>query len=232
MSIEKRFLILSQGRSGSTLLCSLFDSHPDVTCQFEILEKQRPNFVDWINKRSQRKEVFGFKVKPGQLLNVQDAPVAPFLRGRASEGWRIIHLKRNNRFRQALSNAVLNARKLVGKGSRSCTEHDFIPPIHVDPELLVRRMRFRTELERSEETAITEAGLDGKVFSLSYEDLNDNVQRQVTMNRAFQFIGVWPCQVSTPFFKVTPVNWRDLVTNPDEIAKAVKDTEFASMVIA
>ncbi len=34
---SKQFLIMIQGRSGSSLLCDLLDSHPGVHCQNELL---------------------------------------------------------------------------------------------------------------------------------------------------------------------------------------------------
>lgn len=67
------FVVLSQGRSGTTWLLSMLNSHPDVHCSGEILLKAGSNKEKWSHlenalehMRNSKESAVGFKVMLGQ----------------------------------------------------------------------------------------------------------------------------------------------------------------------
>ena len=227
MDDRKRFLIFTQGRTGSTLLCSLLDSHPGIRCQLEILSDPVDDVPALLDRRSRGVHplTYGFKVKTQQLEGVQRLNAAAFLQIVDADGWQIIHQRRRNIFRIALSNIVLTARKTQQKGAWSRQAADYIAPIYIDPPDLLRGIEFRKNNDATESAAL--AGLP--FHSIDYDDLRTEATRPAAVNAVFQFLGLPDHDATTPFHKVTPPDWRDSVTNPDEIAAALAGTPFERM---
>ena len=227
MDDRTRFLIYTQGRTGSTLLCSLLDSHPGIRCQLEILNDRVADVQSLIDHRSAAADplAYGFKVKAQQLQAVQRVEPAEFLQTVHADGWQIIHLRRRNIFRLTLSNFILNARKQQGKGAFSRRPADFIARIYVDPAELLQRIKFRHANELAETASLS----DLPYFALSYEDIATAQARPAALNGVFQFLGLPDHAASTEFHKVTPEDWRASVTNPAEILDALTDTPFQEM---
>ena len=231
---KRRFCILTQGRAGSTLLCSLLDSHPQIHCDIaEPLQTPRPDFMEWLEmeSRAATTDVWGFKVKPDQLRANGMDPAA-FVRTITANGWDIIHNVRANKFRQALSNEVLHSRKREGLGAYSLTGQNYIGPIHVDPGHLLERMETRARMDNEDQDALGACDSRGLILRASYENLQSLRSRAFSMVMAFRFLGVDPDHLATtPFHKVTPPDWRDAVANADEIAAAVHGHKrFAHML--
>ncbi len=127
--IKKKFVIFGMGRTGSSLLATLMLSHPRVRCEGEIF---RP--LAW--RRSLRslcylwqlypmpylayryscanllrgKDVYGFKLH-AKLDGDQIIHMERFLRHAAQQGWKIIHLRREELFDQLISELAANQTK-------------------------------------------------------------------------------------------------------------------------
>lgn len=112
--LPQRFVILAQPRTGSTYLCDLLSSHPQIVCRGELLRPRRqhhetaavavaahdPRWLDpryrsanwraFLDLAFDRPAPFqGFKLFPGQ----NDEALAALLR---DPGWRVIVLHRRN----------------------------------------------------------------------------------------------------------------------------------------
>lgn len=115
------------GRTGSTLLSSLLNSHPLICCEDEVFNKsrwrsyKRPMGYLWQHypwpyltyrrlrgKLLQHKAIYGFKLHT-KLYHQQVAQPAQFLGRAAQSGWKIIHLERNVLFDQVISSLTANS---------------------------------------------------------------------------------------------------------------------------
>lgn len=123
----KSFIIFGMGRTGSTLLASLLNSHPLICCEGEVFNQnrwrsyKRPMAYLWQHypwpyltyrrlraKGLQHKAVYGFKLHT-KVYYPQVAQPAQFLERAAQSGWKIIHLERNVLFDQVISSLIANA---------------------------------------------------------------------------------------------------------------------------
>ena len=102
---DKRFIIYGSGRSGSTLLTNLLNSHPHIFCDGEILGKRYAPNVIWpyqyltaMSKKAimKKKTVYGFKMKTDELRFQRYLDQEKLLNKMYNNGWKIIHLRRNN----------------------------------------------------------------------------------------------------------------------------------------
>ena len=102
-----RFVIFGQGRSGSTLLDSLLDSHPAVTSCDELL-RTRARYpwsrLEWFERKlPASQKAFGFHLKPWHVNRVQELDLDEFTDELIERDFRFIHLKRENWFLKSLS---------------------------------------------------------------------------------------------------------------------------------
>ena len=118
----KKFVIFGMGRTGSSLLVSLLNSHPHICCEgeiFRLLEQPllryfwrryplpylayRQLYMKWV----QHKGVYGFKLHT-KLHGDQIIHTDRFLKTAAQQGWKIIHLQRACLFNQIISGFLAN----------------------------------------------------------------------------------------------------------------------------
>ena len=221
-----RFVIFGQGRSGSTLLDSLLDSHPAVTSCDELL-KMRTRFpwsrVEWFERKLPApQKAFGFHLKPWHVTRVQELDLDEFTDELIERDFRFVHLKRENWFLKSLSQAKLHMYRVVhARTDRQVPDKNMF----VDPELLVLLIKEKQELDVAE--SIVTSKLPYKPEEIVYErDLLAPEQQQAAASRIFAFLGLSDAKVSTPLRKVSPKDWRLGVSNAEEIEQAVRDAGF------
>jgi hypothetical protein len=232
-----RFLIFAQGRTGSTLLVELLDSHPRVTCDGEIFSPNtygRIRDLDRhlrgsVNMAVATGDTYGFKVKPYQLTHHGADPRA-FLQRRTDEGWAIIHLVRSNYVRHALSTSMREQRGLIKVHVGSAAEAlEQTRRFHIDPVRLVHSARGRREFFLEECRALD----DIPHLTVEYErDLFPPDAHQATADRVFASLGLPSSPVSTRLARLNPGDLSAKIANFDEVVAAVDRSEFAGMLTA
>lgn len=99
-----KVVVYTLGRTGSTLLQELLNNLSDSRVEGEILSSSVEAPFDFITQRANASQVglYGFKVKTIHLeangVNPQD-----FLDSLEAQGWKLIHLKRENIFNMIVS---------------------------------------------------------------------------------------------------------------------------------
>lgn len=219
---QVRTVIFAQGRTGSTLLESLLGSTGHFATHGEILscdahEVGRPaSFVRGKAKQARTlNSVFHLKIY--HMTRDRRKPVAPaaFLSDLNADGWKIIHLIRRNVVKHALSTLVAEAR---GEYHRF---DDSEENISIDVDL----QNFRRLLTERLEFARQETGALGNLprIELSYEDdLADESQHQVTVDKLLDEFGLERRAVSAATKKVNRFCPQDLIKNFDEVDKLVR----------
>ena len=221
-----RFVILAQGRTGSTLLCKLLGSHSRIHCDFEILIDPVRDVHRYIRRLSlaATRPAYGFKVKINQLKNRQGiSDCAAFLRHMHEHGWRIIYLKRRNLFRQVYSRRAAQVRGTPHTRPLSDGSAPLPPRVSLDVADIVHDMGRRQENLRRERKALK--GLPFK--TVVYEDdLFRPADQQRTVRNIVEWLGLTPEPMHTDLIPNTPQNLRHVIANFDEVEAALRGTEF------
>jgi len=223
---EKKFAIFTSGRSGSTLLLDLINSSPNLQCDGELL-KRRVVFPTMLLRsfaKQSSQPIYGFKLLSYQLLNVQKGIKDKRLfldKLTNDEGYRFIHLSRNNKAKQALSiiYAFYRGQWHNQEGSKQKAAKRF----ELDPNIY---LHFLSELQALEdfENAMM---VDRTHLSLSYEnDLSSPDKYENTMAQVADFLDIPVVAPQTNLKKVTPSKLSDMISNQEDLVKAVKNSPF------
>lgn len=231
---KKKFIIVSMGRTGSTLLTSLLNSHSEIFCDSEIFMRKHhiPLFlpVIYLNGHSQNikkhnASIYGFKVKEEQLSQENKLDSAKFLQNLHNDGWKLIRLARENRIKLALS--VYQAWRDNIYEVKAGTSTKKISYINVEVDKLVEILDFHDALYKRESEALN--GL--RYLDLTFErDLLKNSVHQSTANKVFDYLELPHQSVSTEFKKKSDDNLRSLVKNYDELVNKLKNTKYAAFL--
>jgi hypothetical protein len=228
----KHFVIFGQGRTGSTLLVKLLQSHPQVQCDLgngEILNRalwrkgrrrylrhlvyQVPTpYIHWKAHRRTR-PIYGFK-----LLYRQVASPRRVLAALHRQGWQIVHIQRSGLFDLALSHCVARATGHYGDDTAAGRDVDTIAIPGDDMSL---EMQTRIAIRYGERRVLA----DLPVIRVTYEeDLLREDERNQICSTIFQALGISSQPVSTSKNKSWNRPYRELIVNYDEL-QALMETE-------
>jgi hypothetical protein len=224
-----RFVILCLGRSGSSHLQSLLDSHPDITCFGEVFSDRAPaDGPGFIN--SQYKDegayfehlvetcevpVMGFKLP---MNSIKAHPKSARLVA-GDPAMRVIRLSRANLLAQLISRRLQNTTRI----SHSLQGGYAGATVHIDVDWALRALEL---MERDEET------LDGLANShpchrILYEELGD----QGRVGDVQRFLGVEPAELRSWFEKLRQRPLHETVENWDELVATLRDTRFGHFAV-
>lgn len=220
-----RFIIFGSGRCGSTLLVDLLDTHPSIICESEVLlgDPRFPRLhLDYRAFASRRVPTYGAKVLAYQLEeNPHVRSPRSFIAGLAASHWRIIHLRRHDLLRLALSN--INARRFAFHQRRGDAAQSY-PRTSVDPAQLLEWMRGLSAA--AEEERIVMQGVPH--LAISYEeDLESDRHHQRTADHVFNWLEIPEAPVTTDLIKMTPTDLHQAVSNLEEVCDVLSGSEFS-----
>lgn len=225
----RRFVIFGRGRCGSTLLVSLLDSHPDIQCDGEILHfrKLSPLFHVKCFAAAAKRPVYGFKLLTYQLRQVQPIPdPRAFLHELHGQGFRFIHLYRDNLLRHALSN--IYARQATFHRRREDKPAKY-KKLNVVTEEVIKWIRASEQTARFEWEMLQ----DLPHIDVNYEtDLAQAESHGATVAKVCRFLDLPPAEPRTDLVKVTPRAIGDFVANYEELREALEATPYARFLEA
>lgn len=231
-SETRRFVLLADGRTGSTWLELLLDRHPDVVCEWEMLHGSlidhslcfSEKFPAHLDKTVWRK-YSGFAAVGFRLLYEQcatpDSDRTSFrpevFRYFATQALFVVHLVRRNVLNKLLSRKLAQRFQIFGGRPYPPTTLDISPD------------ELRHEIERQARFLQAIAGqLDQQpTIAIYYEDLCANTTRHLDV--IFRFLGVRsvPVAVDFPKQRVRPQN--EYIANYMELKAAFVDTPHGWM---
>jgi LPS sulfotransferase NodH len=226
---ERRFVIVTVGRTGSELLVSLLNSHPQIMCDGEILELRQPFPGQLVLRRALRArlrgQAYGFKLLGRHARQHYPYDPAPFLRRFYERGFRLIVLERRDRLAQAMSALRAEGRPAHHRGRDGAQ----FAPLRADPEALLAALVL---LEQGV-AFIRETLQSLPALQLVYEDdLQDPLQQQRTVNRVCDHLGLDAAPVDSELVRIAPTSVVDQVENFDEVAALLSHTRFAGLLPA
>lgn len=218
---EKKFILFAYGRSGTELLRNLINSHPDIYCDIELFMRRKALFPKrYVENRSKifGKKIYGFKAKVFQL-NAQYEDEKRVKAEFFSDDFQIVYLRRENFFKQALS-------ELVGQQRQKWHDREASPlkkKFTIDCDKLIQKMKLIEKYEKKEQEILE--GVD--YLKITYEDdLLHQGNHQQTLDRIFEYLGVELVEVSAKLMKTTPKKISDFIENHEEVTDAVKRTKY------
>jgi len=153
------FIILAQGRTGSTLLTDLLNSHPSICCEGEVLGTRRRFIEPFIAGKSTRFSLtgrtWGFKAKHYQIAESFPGGGDKFLARIQKTGWRIIWLRRRNLVRASLSTLVGIERKTWAYNRMDIRAQ---PSVCIDPDDFARHLHGRVAQNQTELSFLEDLG--------------------------------------------------------------------------
>jgi LPS sulfotransferase NodH len=225
------YVLLFEGRTGSTFLTGALAQHPEVLAKDEKFAGQIKNGLGASEQLEWARGLFtapligpyrarGFKTKLSDVLD----PVgfAALLQAKRA---RIILLLRRNLVKTVVS--FVTAQALYEKTGRWNLEHvaDRSEPVQIDVASFDYMLQNRTQINQALEAYVHTLQLP--TLSLHYEDLL--VDQQAFLNRVCQFLGVHTVPVASRTKKHTSDNLREVLSNFDELYTHYAGTPYQAM---
>jgi hypothetical protein len=248
MNIKKqmmpvRFIIVTAGRTGSTRLRLLLDSHPLIRCHGEVFGENlstlaAPNSSEMMQLIKERDadtrqflinralapvdelHAIGFKILYSQLLERWPELDTYIL---SDEQIRIIHLRRRNGLKRFLSEYF------VGTVTHIHSIHNDEPIPEIRPVVIPVEI-IKDNIINYEKIFIKIKNMFKRhpYFEIDYEDsLDDNGQ---SLKLLQDFIGVPQARLSTNLRKILPDDPRALIANFDEISENLSGSAYKWMI--
>lgn len=226
------FVILFEGRTGSTYLVEALDRHPEVRARKEVFASLRnqgwlaEHQVEWLEEylggppEEEGIRAVGFKTKLRDVLDPEETA-----RVLEEVGASAIVLLRRNRIKHLVS--VFNAMRLHEETGdwNLYADGGSLPPLEIDPERfdewLQARERQREELEGYVER------LALPTLRLTYEDLL--LEEGAFFEQLFDFLGVAPRPVEGEARKATSDDLREALANFEELRARYEGTRYEPM---
>lgn len=221
------FILLFQGRSGSTYVTEALDAHPDVRAGLERFaglrrspERQLERIRRFYDGHPDHRAV-GFKTK---LRDIGDPhALAAELRARRA---RVIYLARRNLVKQVVS--FFNSERLHARTDEwnRYGDDERLGPLEVDVHDVVEAL---DRIERRHRRLLDYAtSLDLPLLVVHYEDLLDD--REHFFRTLFGFLGVCDVPVEGRARKATADTLHEAVANHAELRDALRGTPYEEML--
>lgn len=226
---DRRFVIVTVGRTGSELLVSLLNSHPRIMCDGEVLELRQPFPGQLVLRRALRArlrgQAYGFKLLARHARQHYPYNPGPFLRRFHDRGFRLIVLERRDWLAQAMSVLRAEGRPAHHRGRDGAQ----FAAQRADPEAILAALVL---IEQG--VAFVRETLQGvPALGLVYEDdLQDPAAQQRTVDRVCDYLGLDTAPVDSELVRLAPTSVVDQVENFDEVAALLSHTRFAELLPA
>jgi LPS sulfotransferase NodH len=208
----RKFVVVTRARTGSNLLISLLNSHPQVDARGEMFREMKGQSVESrldrvFRRRPRRIEAVGFKIFYYHPLDDHHSQVWDRLC--SMDDLYVLHLKRRNVLR------TITSRKLAGstdiwldKGRGGSTKEK--------PAVRFSAKDLEEAFEQNEawEAACDERFRNHEMMQIYYEDL---VNGRDVLERTANFLGVRPYAMSSALRQQNPEQLAALISNFDEL---------------
>ncbi|HRY28778.1 MAG TPA: hypothetical protein P5079_01930 [Elusimicrobiota bacterium] len=227
----RRYVILFEGRTGSSYLTELFWSHPRIRARSEGLAAiyhdggTAAEQLCWARAALTppvlgRFSAVGFKTKVHEMFDPRR--MAELFRAKNAH---VFHMQRRNRIKLLLSE--INALRLSQKTGQwnIYREEDRLPPVRVDPEEFRFLLKGREEREQKLTDYVAALGLP--TLPVFYEDLVR--EKEKTLDRIFSFLGIEPRALRAKMIKHNSEDLREVIENFDDLRSRFVGTPYEPM---
>lgn len=221
---SQKFVIFGRGRSGSTLLVNLLDSHNKIHCDGELLHDRLffPRlYIDLCASRYQS-YAYGFKLLSYQIRDIQSiSNQEKFLFNLYKSGYKFIYLTRRNLLYHALSNINARMKKFHQRLNEGKLSYQ---PIKIEIKQVFEWIEKSENMEKYEHELLREI----PHLSLTYEeDLLHQEFHQKTVDKITELLALPSLPVKTNLVKLMPLELSKMVENYEELVQGVKNSKYA-----
>lgn len=221
------FIVLSRSRTGSNLLISLLNSHPNVYAEGEILsELNGKNYKDILAKAFGKQpfhvKAKGFKIFYYHPIDDKHSGIWDTLS--SIDDLHIIHLKRRNILHTLISRKVASIRDIWVV--KSTNWHSGADRNEITVNFSIDELSEGFEQTRRWEQEGDDIFKKQPLISIYYEDLVNH--REQTFRKITEFLGVRYILPKTNLKKQNTKSMRDTVTNFEALKSAFSETEWHS----
>ncbi len=231
----RRFVLLFEGRTGSTYLMEGLAQHPHIEARGEMLDpllaQGAAAQLAWTRRyltppwRGPHKAI-GFKTKLRAILD--PAGFAAILRTTPVS---IIHMQRRNRIKSVVSTFKVMQLNAPAAGRSNAARFNIYAEDQRPPPPVIEVAKFREILQqraqREQALAAYIADMQRPTLNLFYEDLL--LDRPRVFHEVFDFLGVEDYPVSGQAIKLTSDDLRQAILNFDELRAAFVGTPYLPM---
>lgn len=227
--MKKKFVILSNPRTGSEYLVKLLEKHSSVFCMGEIfsigpdgdewnhsLYKKQKNPMGYLNKKysETEKNIVGFKQISYWLSNSCFKGVEDFIKQCIEEKYVFIHLTRRNFLAQYASFMIMNEQGL-GHSEKTSSK---ISTIELEPQLAYVNYRKWVYFDNKCHEILEKE--KANYIHLEYEkDFDEN---KYVKDKIFKFLQVPYEEIQDPLKRTNPFSIESIVTNYDDVVGYLK----------
>lgn len=220
----ERFVIVSRSRSGSNLLVSLLDDHPQIRAEGELLGRLDGRRPEDVLRRLYRRHPPGIRAvgfKYFYYHPVDGEPAAVWRLLDPTE-YRIVHLRRENPLRAIVSRQIASTSQAWSR--RRGQE---LPIERRRVQMSPSELKNHLERTRTWEAEARARWGRGRYVEVTYEALASD---PASISRSIQeFLGVDPHPTRTPLRRQNPERTSELLENYEELREAFASTEWASL---
>lgn len=223
----RHFIVLTRSRTGSNMLLSLLNNHPNINVQGEIFSKLNGKDYKTVLNSGFPKQPFYIKASGFKIFYYHP------LDNPASDVWNdlvkmkdlhVIQLKRRNVLRSLISSKIAANRNVwrsvesKGEAAETLSER----AVELTEEDLKNGFEYTKHWIGEAEQRFS----DHPFLTLSYEDLvNDS---EASLRETCRFLGVQYRPLETPLKRQNPESMKALVRNYEELKGAFQGTEWQS----
>lgn len=236
---KARFVLLFQGRTGSTYVTDRVNAHPKVKMEPEVwggwgflisqdeIHEHKQKQSEWLNQlylgvQNSDQWATGFKTKIDDVLDKRH--FMSFIR---KHNIRIIFLTRRNTIKLVVSE--INAQRLFDKSStwNLESENDRLNAFRLDLDKFHEQLMWREKVEKWLASYITV--LSQPTLTLFYEDML--IDNQGFFTQLYDFLNVPYMDTVGKTFKNTSNDLREVISNYDELLVRYKYTIYEPMIL-
>lgn len=234
-----KFVLLFQGRTGSTYITERVNAHPDVKMEpevwggwgFQVSKSERSQYSqkqkDWLARFYAQFDddairSIGFKTKLDDVIDKRS-----FIQFIRKNDIKIIHMTRRNIVKLVISE--INAQRLFDATSKwNLDNEDERPgPFVLDLDEFDAKIKWREQIEDWLDGYIKI--INNPTLSLCYEDMLFNEVH--FFEKFYHFIGTKPADTRSKIIKNTPTDLRQIIINHEELLRKYKYTRYESMIL-
>lgn len=246
--MARPFVIVGTQRTGTTLIRTSLDSHPDLICSGEVFKGgRRPykhpdgywffcratllhrirhyvarkrNVSEFLSQLLSRHgaAAIGFKLMFSHARRYPE--VVEFIK---TGGLSVVHVTRRNVLKTLISRDVARATGVYHRTAESTERGQ--AAISLDPMTLVERLDGVVREEQAWDSLLRG---HPALIKVCYEDfVND---REVATQRLLNFLGLGFVELNSPLQRLSPSDMRLIIANYDDVAAVLQATPYRSLL--
>jgi LPS sulfotransferase NodH len=224
------FVVLGTQRSGTTLLITLLDSHPEIFCAGEIFNtnptkihhdefsyrnnknKKIYEFLDYFYKKNNKFKAVGFKLMLDQLKLHPD--ILNFIK---NNNLKIISMERENTLKTYISHLIAKKTNIWASGSP-------VKQVRISIDTASIIAELDAIVQKKEENEKISSKFD--CLKVTYENLTTNKEKTVRVILNFINVNDRFIELKTSQTKINSDELKDVIENYEEVYTVLKNTSY------